>query len=57
MPEKDKKNDAPLPGKTREMSEEKIKRLVVKPMEDAKPIFDYLARWRAQSEKTTFSFS
>ena len=50
-------NDSPMPNETREMNEEKVGRLVIEPAEEAKPFLEYLARWRAQSEKTSFSFS
>ena len=50
------KKSAPKPGKVSKLTEEEVRELVTKPVANAKPIFDYLAQWRSQSLKSSFSF-
>lgn len=52
-----KKKSAPAPGKISMLTEDEVKELIIKPVENAKPIFDYLAQWRSQSLKSSFSFA
>jgi hypothetical protein len=54
---KRKKSTVPVPGKISTLTEEEVKELIIKPAAGAKPIFDYLAQWRSQSLKSSFSFS
>ena len=53
-----KSNDAPVPDKTTVMSEEKVYRLFIKPIQDeeTQKIFRYLRRWRCQSSRSDFTF-
>ena len=52
-----KVNNKPIPGKVSELTEKEVEELITKPVAQAKPIFDYLAEWRSQSLKSSFSFA
>lgn len=51
-----KSNDTSVPGKTTVMSKEKVYELCIKPVEEARPIFEYLHRWRCESSRSDFTF-
>jgi len=55
----EKTNDAPVPGETTVMSEEKVYELFIKPIQDeeTQKIFEYLHKWRCESSRSNFTFN
>jgi hypothetical protein len=53
---KSSKPSGTIVGRVTALTQEEVKKMVLDPVEEARPILEYLAAWRADSLRSNFRF-